>query len=324
MQTEVLLPESFPGVDSTALKIVVIYEDVASGKRAKHFAEELAQRLGSTSPLDESLWRCDLLEYPEIATEAARAVADADYLIVALHRDRVLPLAAREWIESQLETAAREDTGLSVVLLNFGGDICGWHARGDARPYLRALCAEKGLPFFCHAEARAVDEIVGMLGRPSAVPERPPHHGTAGPGSLRTTPNHHTMNPSTDPKTILVVDDCAGICELINILLSRVGYHVITATNGTEALRLARSGAEIDLLMANLEMPGMRGDEVAARFEVLHPATPVVFLSSFAAPTDPEEPHEFLAKPFTVIQLRDTVRRALRTRPARAEMAHAA
>lgn len=116
------------------------------------------------------------------------------------------------------------------------------------------------------------------------------------------------------PKTVLVVDDCEGVCELIEILLVRVGYHVLTATNGREALRLARSNAEIDLLLANLDMPGMGGEELAAWFAQRRPATPVVFLSSFEHPTGAAGPHELLVKPFTVAQLRDTVRRALRPR----------
>lgn len=123
------------------------------------------------------------------------------------------------------------------------------------------------------------------------------------------------------PKTILVVDDCEGVCELIEILLVRVGYHVLTATNGREALRLARANAEIDLLLTNLDMPGMRGDELAAQFAQWHPATPVAFLSSFEHPTAAAGPHELLVKPFTVTQLRDTVRRALRPRPGFAEAA---
>lgn len=130
------------------------------------------------------------------------------------------------------------------------------------------------------------------------------------------------MKPSTAPKTILVVDDCAGVCEVIHILLSRVGYHVLTATNGHDALRLARRTPEIDLLLCNSEMPGMRGEEVAVRFEVLHPSAPVVFLSSYDASPDPAEACEIIPKPFTLAQLRDTVHRALRTRPARAEIAH--
>lgn len=123
------------------------------------------------------------------------------------------------------------------------------------------------------------------------------------------------------PRTILVVDDCEGVCELIEILLVRAGYHVLTVTNGTEALRLARANAEIDLLLANLDMPGMRGEELAARFAQWRPATPVVFLSSFEHPTGAAGSHELLVKPFTVAQLRDTVRRALRPRPEYAEAA---
>lgn len=173
-------PESFIAGDSAALKVTIIYEDFARGARAKHFAEELAKRLGSPCPLTESMWRCDLLEYPQIADDAARAVADSDYLIVAFHRERTLPLATREWLGVQIQAAAREDTGLSVVLLNFGGGTAGWRIRGDARPYLRTICAENGIPFFCHAEGRAVDELVEMLGGPSSVSEGPPHHATAG------------------------------------------------------------------------------------------------------------------------------------------------
>ena len=132
------------------------------------------------------------------------------------------------------------------------------------------------------------------------------------------------MIPSTAPQTILVVDECDGVCELIHILLCRVGYHVVTATNGTEALRLAGRIPEIDLLICNVGMPGLRGDEVAARFTVRHPSAPVLFLSSFADPFGSTEPHALLVKPFTVAQLRETVRRALRTRPALAEVAAAA
>ncbi|MCE9611533.1 MAG: hypothetical protein K8R23_15150 [Chthoniobacter sp.] len=173
-------PECFPAAELSALKVTIIYEDFVRGARAKHFAEALARRLGSSCPLAESLWRCDLLEYPHLAEDAALAVAESDYLIVALHRERILPLATREWLQAQIETAAREDTGLSVVLLNFGGDTAGWRIRGDARPYLRTLCAENGIPFFCHAEERAVDEIVRVLGRPMSLPERSPHYAPAG------------------------------------------------------------------------------------------------------------------------------------------------
>ncbi|MDR3405851.1 MAG: response regulator [Chthoniobacter sp.] len=65
---------------------------------------------------------------------------------------------------------------------------------------------------------------------------------------------------STTAETILVVDDCEALCELLEILLSRTGYRVLTATSGAKALQIARTISEIDLLITNVDMPATRGD----------------------------------------------------------------
>lgn len=131
------------------------------------------------------------------------------------------------------------------------------------------------------------------------------------------------MNAPTTTATILVVDDHAALCELIEVILSRAGYRVLTATAGAEALRLARDTPGIDLLVSDLEMPGLRGDEVARRFATLHPSAAIAFVSSGTPPIELALPFEFVPKPFTVLQLCETVRRALRTRPALAETSNA-
>ncbi|MGB8169013.1 MAG: response regulator [Chthoniobacteraceae bacterium] len=74
------------------------------------------------------------------------------------------------------------------------------------------------------------------------------------------------MIPSTTAETIPAVDDHESMCELIEVILGRAGYRVLTATNGADALRLARATPQIDLLVSDIEMPRMRGDELAARF----------------------------------------------------------
>ena len=122
------------------------------------------------------------------------------------------------------------------------------------------------------------------------------------------------MISSHESETILVVDDSDTVCELIEILLCRVGYRVLTATNGKDALEIARDTPRIDLLLSNIDMPGIRGDEVAAQFAVLHPSAAIVFLTSFSVSVQATQPVEVLFKPFTVAELRDTVCRALRTR----------
>lgn len=126
------------------------------------------------------------------------------------------------------------------------------------------------------------------------------------------------MIPSTHTETVLVVDDCEDICTLIEILLFRVGYHVLTATNGSDALHLARTTPEIGLLLTNLGMPGMRGDELSGRFSEIHPSAAVVFVSSFEHESAPE-PFVTLVKPFTIADLRTTVGRALQIRRASAD-----
>ena len=116
--------------------------------------------------------------------------------------------------------------------------------------------------------------------------------------------------------TILVVEDCEVLCELFDVLLSRMGYRVLTATSAAEALQVARTFPKIDLLIATTDAPDMGGDELARRVVRLHPSAHVIFLSSFSVPMDAAQPHESLAKPFTVAELRASVRRALLLRPA--------
>ena len=132
------------------------------------------------------------------------------------------------------------------------------------------------------------------------------------------------MITPTTAATIVVDDDHDSIRELIEVILCRAGYHVLTAENGSEALRLARGLSHIDLLLTDLEMPGMRGDMLAARFARLHPSAPVLFVTSSDGPIEIPGPIEVLAKPFTVAGLRDTVRNVLRAHANFAERPQAA
>jgi CheY-like chemotaxis protein len=64
-------------------------------------------------------------------------------------------------------------------------------------------------------------------------------------------------------KTILVVDDESSISGLLNVLLTMEGYHVITASNGREALdRLTKHN--VHLVLSDIMMPIMRGDELCS------------------------------------------------------------
>jgi len=146
--------DCLPIADLPAINVTIIYEDFASGTRAKHFATRLAGQLGRGCELSATIWRTELLECPPLATQAAFAAADCDYLIVSLRGDRALPVATRQWIEGQLDGAAAREAAL-IALINCGGEM--WRAGEDARHLLGTLCAEKDVPFFSHPAITPAD-----------------------------------------------------------------------------------------------------------------------------------------------------------------------
>jgi CheY-like chemotaxis protein len=88
-------------------------------------------------------------------------------------------------------------------------------------------------------------------------------------------------------KKILVVDDEKDMLFMLEKRLTSEGYSVITATNGTNAIALAKS-QHPDLIILDVLMPGMDGGEVAAKLKE-HPLTrsiPVIFLTALLTKTE--------------------------------------
>lgn len=111
--------------------------------------------------------------------------------------------------------------------------------------------------------------------------------------------------------TVLVVDDYPSLCKMIAEMLRPSGYRVLTASSGEEAKALARENEGIDLLLTDIEMPGMRGDELAAWFRAAAEKTRILFMSSHYPPLQPLDPFRILQKPFSAEVLIGKVREAL-------------
>ena len=78
----------------------------------------------------------------------------------------------------------------------------------------------------------------------------------------------------------LVVEDDEPLCRLVERILSRNGYTVLSAGNGDEALDfLRRHPLDIDVLITDVVMPGMSGTELASRVQMLQPHIKVVYMS---------------------------------------------
>jgi len=78
---------------------------------------------------------------------------------------------------------------------------------------------------------------------------------------------------------VLILEDEPEVRRVERRILDSVGYRVIEALDGTEALRLINTGTEIDLLIADLEMPGLDGDEMVRQCRVARPDLKVLYVS---------------------------------------------
>ena len=118
-------------------------------------------------------------------------------------------------------------------------------------------------------------------------------------------------------ETVLVVEDEAGVRELACQFLRVKGYNVLEAEGGLEALAVSRShpGA-IHLLLSDMVMPKMSGEELAVQLRAARPETRVAFMSGYSEFSRgdlgkgfPEAP--VLQKPFSPASLVEIVREAL-------------
>jgi PAS domain S-box-containing protein len=118
-------------------------------------------------------------------------------------------------------------------------------------------------------------------------------------------------------ETILVVEDDAEVRATVVRGLEALGYRVLAARDGPEALRLLSRSERVDLLFSDVVMPeGMRGDELARRARALRRGLRVLLTSGYAKPEGAgrlDETLRLLAKPYRQEELARAIRSALDT-----------
>ena len=116
---------------------------------------------------------------------------------------------------------------------------------------------------------------------------------------------------------MLLVEDEEALRRLATEVLSRLGYRIIEAADGAQALAaLERHTGRLDLVLTDVIMPGMNGRELSQAVVRVHPEAKVLFTSGYsenaiATQGALDAGIEFIAKPYTPRGLAEKIREVL-------------
>ncbi len=125
----------------------------------------------------------------------------------------------------------------------------------------------------------------------------------------------------TGSERILLVDDEKALQDIGEQMLQHLGYRVVAAGGSREALDLFRQSPDaFDLVITDMTMPYMTGEELARQLLAIRPGLPIILCTGFSEKVTPENARQlgirdYLLKPLTIDQLAAKVRRVLDDRP---------
>jgi two-component system cell cycle sensor histidine kinase/response regulator CckA len=117
--------------------------------------------------------------------------------------------------------------------------------------------------------------------------------------------------PPKQPLTVLIVDDDQSVLTFVDRVLREAGYQTMTASSGPDAIEQARK-TSIDLLLTDVNMPQMTGDELARRLRHDEPALKVLYHTGYSDQPLREkntlwQDEAYLEKPCTIAGLLQAV-----------------
>lgn len=307
-----------------------IREDLTSAQQATRRATRLLRRLlDFASP---STWSVEVLQlgefFEDVAALARPLLRDSQRLTLDLQPGMHKVLASRSALERivlNLVTNARDANATHVqiqvrseqdaVHVSFvdDGDGMPEHVRRRAvEPFFTTKRGNDGTGLGLASVHTLVErlggrfELTSAVGHGTTVAIRLPHSGrlaapraTAGDGERELKGVH-----------IVVCDDRQDVRTVMARTFRACGAHVRSTASAEEALQ-ALQEAPAELLVSDVWMAGMRGDELAAAAKVSWPDLAVLLVTGYAPGIDLER-WNVLEKPFTAAELESAARRSLR------------
>jgi signal transduction histidine kinase len=306
---------------------------LATARRQRLAPEPLdlaAAMLGMRDLLSTALGSAFTLDI-EIPARLANAIADAAQLEVAILnlivncRDAfaatgTVTITAREVALSTQDAARRGIEPGRYVVLAVADDGPGMPAEVAARAFepfftTKGMATSSGLGlsqvYGFARQSGGTCVIDSTLGKGTTVSIYLPAIGAAAT-DLPAAEAPAAARPGAEfGARIILVEDDTDVREYLVRFLEKVGFKVIAASNGLQALAMLEQSGQVDVLCTDIVMPGgLSGYDVARRAREFQPDLKVIFMSGYSdrtrMPANGNSP--FLAKPFLGNELVETVR----------------
>ena len=144
------------GTHTSSLDVLIVYDTVRSGKRAKDLCDRLGQQLAPDCKLNLKVWSLSALQLPTLAQAAASAAEHAALLIVAVNGDKTLPQLVKNCLPSCARGIRAADGALVAQLhgiVKMSEKLC------PAYGCLRQIAHHTGVQFFSEVVELREDEL---------------------------------------------------------------------------------------------------------------------------------------------------------------------
>lgn len=133
----------------SALKILIAYENLDAGVRAKKISERVAAQLNSKFNFQNNLYKFDFLSHPQLREEATLEAATADVVIISAHEAGDLPYHVKNWMEEWVPCRRKSQSALVALL---GKDDDDQWKSAVTREFLQQMAERAQMDFFCKTD----------------------------------------------------------------------------------------------------------------------------------------------------------------------------
>ena len=149
-------PENTGTTTQPILEVLILYEDFATGLRAKCSLDLLLSQCRMETCFRTKIWKVDLLSEPLLREQAAIEAAGSDVILLSVHGRGNVPAAMLDWVSRLLHY--KEDRPYAIGLM-LDPDVATPAAHNAVRAHLQQVAAAAGVDFFCDFRAAPVPMI---------------------------------------------------------------------------------------------------------------------------------------------------------------------